>query len=151
MWGFPAQSAPRAGGRDWLYPPGPPLSCTSVPPVADAQGDSYTSSLATLELRKNGRLAAGRRDSGRIAQCRKATFPPNCWKSFYRGRSHYWRTASLTNPTRFHTHDSPTFQLERRISSGPCRTFSPTASHACGGAVTGAVGGAMSGSQLKCM
>ena len=82
LWGFPAQSAPRAGGRDWLYPPGPPLSCTSVPPVADAQGDSYTSSLATPELRRNGRLAADRRDSGKMARCRKATFPPKLAKVF---------------------------------------------------------------------
>ena len=79
---FPAQSAPRAGGRDWLYPPSPPLSCSSVPPVADAQGDSYTSSLATPELRRNGRLAADRRDSGKMAQCRKATFPPKLAKVF---------------------------------------------------------------------
>ena len=48
------------------------------------------------------------------------------------------------------THDSPTFLLEKNINPEPCRTFSPpTASHGCGGAVTGAVGGAMYGSQLS--
>ena len=47
------------------------------------------------------------------------------------------------------THDSPTFLLEKRINPESCRTFSPTASHACGGAVTGAVGCAMYGSRLS--
>ena len=82
------------GGTSWVYPRGvflprsrPPelaglalptrsaLSCSSVPRVGGAQRDSYTTFLATPELRRNGRLAAGRRDSGKMARCRKANFP----------------------------------------------------------------------------
>ena len=82
----------------------------------------------------------------------EGNFPAQIGESLFNG-------AGITTGGQLHsliqpgslTHDSPTFLLEKRINPESCRTFSPTASHACGGAVTGAVGGAMSGSQLKCM
>ena len=72
---FPRSQPPELAVGTGFTHQAPPLSCSSVPPVADAQGDSYTSSLATPELRRNGRLAADRRDSGKMARCRKADFP----------------------------------------------------------------------------
>ena len=79
---FPRSQPPELAVGTGFTHQAPPLSCSSVPPVADAQGDSYTSSLATPELRRNGRLAADRRDSGKMARCRKATFPPKLAKVF---------------------------------------------------------------------
>ena len=84
-WGFSRAVSPQTRLSGLALPTRSPISCSSVPPVADAQGDSYTSSLATPELRRNGRLAADRRDSGKMAQCRKATFPPNLAKVFLSG------------------------------------------------------------------
>ena len=136
-----------SAGWDWFYQPDPQLSCTcSPPPVADAQADSYTSSPVAPDCAETAASHAGCSDSGRTAQCWKATFPLKRWKSFYQGRSHFWRTASLTDPARLPTHQSPTFLLEKRISPESCSTFSSlTVSQHCGGAVTGAVGGAMTG------
>ena len=65
-----------------------------------------------------------------------------------RGWNYSSRTASLTIRPDSITHDSPTFQFEKRINPESCSTFSPTVYPRCGGAVTGAVGGAMYGSQL---
>ena len=81
-WGFSRAVSPQSWRSGLALPTMPALSCSSVPPVADAQGDNYTSSLATPELRRNGRLAADHRDSGKMARCRKATFPPKLAKVF---------------------------------------------------------------------
>ena len=69
-----------SAGWDWFYPPDPQLSCTCGPPVADAQADSYTSSLAAPGCAEDGRFTRGplrlRQDSTML----KGNFPAQTLK-----------------------------------------------------------------------
>ena len=80
-WGFlPRSRPPELAGL--ASPTRSALSCSSVPRAGGAQRDSYTTFLATPELRRHGRLAAGRRDSGKMAVSEGKLSRPNWVKSF---------------------------------------------------------------------
>ena len=149
---FPAQSAPRAGGRDWLYPPGSAaqlLKCPSGRRCAGRQLYVFSSHSGAAQKRPPRRGPPRLRQDGAMSE---GNFPAQIGESLFNG-------AGITTGGQLHsliqpgslTHDSPTSLLEKRINPESCGTFSSPASHACGGAVTRAVDCAMSGSQLKCM
>ena len=97
---FPAQSAPRAGGTGFTHQiRAQLLKCPSGRRCAERQLYDFSSHSGAAQKRPPRCGPPRLRQDGAMSEGKLSR--PNWLKSFYRSWNHYWRTASLTNPTRF--------------------------------------------------
>ena len=79
-WGFSRAVGPQTRLTGLALPTSSAISCWSVPPVADAQRHSYT--LATPELRRNGRCDSGKMALPPLRSCAEtAAATPAKWRN----------------------------------------------------------------------